>query len=152
MKASLLQQLTEIRFQMDDILRMQYATQYNEARPHLPFNIDYEFDYDFDAEKLAKDDMGITEEVVQDLKTLKTNPDVQASGFFNQTYEMVHRGGEFMDFSIVKLQIYHKKLVSHGTIQLYMHLMCLKFQLEFKKPMKQMWRVEMMCKIKMFGF
>jgi hypothetical protein len=104
MKASLLEQLTEIRFQMDDILRMQYATQYNEARPHLPFNIDYEFDYDFDAEKLAKDDMGITEEVVQDLKTLKTNPDVQATGFFNQTYEMVHRGSEFMDFSIVKLQ------------------------------------------------
>ena len=104
MKASWLQQLTEIRFQMDDILRMQYATQYNEARPHLPFNIDYEFDYDFDAEKLAKDDMGITEEVVLDLKNLKTNPDVQASGFFNQTYEMVHRGGEFMDFSIVKLQ------------------------------------------------
>ena len=104
MKASWLQQLTEIRFQMDDILRMQYATQYNEARPHLPFNIDYEFDYDFDAEKLAKDDMGITEEVVLDLKNLKNNPDVQASGFFNQTYEMVHRGGEFMDFSIVKLQ------------------------------------------------
>ena len=89
---------------MDDILRRHIReAQYNEARPHLPFNIDYEFDYDFDAEKLAKDDMGITEEVVR-LKTLKTNPDVQASGFFNQTYEMVHRGGEFMDFSIVKLQ------------------------------------------------
>ena len=48
--------------------------------------------------------MNITEEVVLDLKNLKNNPDVQASGFFNQTYEMVHRGGEFMDFSIVKLQ------------------------------------------------
>lgn len=104
MKASWLQELTEIRFQMDDILRMQYAAQYNEARPHLPFNIDYELDYDFDAVALAKDEMGITEEIVGDLTTLQNNPEVRASGFFNQTYDMVHRGGEYMDFSIVKLQ------------------------------------------------
>ena len=105
MNASWLQELTEIRFQMDDILRMQYATQYNEARPHLPFNIDYELDYNFDSEHLAKKgNEGITEEIVGDLAILQNNPAVRASGFFNQTYDMVHRGGEKMDFSIVKLQ------------------------------------------------
>jgi len=95
MNASWLQELTEIRFQMDDILRMQYATQYNEARPHLPFNIDYELDYNFDSEHLAKKgNKGITEEIVGDLAILQNNPAVRASGFFNQTYDMVHRGGE----------------------------------------------------------
>jgi hypothetical protein len=110
MTASWLQELTEIRSQMDDILRMQYATQSNEARPHLPFNIEYELDYDFDAEALAKADMGITEEVVNDLKALQNNPEVISNGFFNQTYDMVHRGGERMDFSIVKIQTVPKEV------------------------------------------
>jgi hypothetical protein len=104
MNSRWLKELTRVRFEMDDILRMQYAPTSNEPRPHLPFNLEYESDYNLDPKDVAQ-----SREVLEDdaiaLESLKRNTKVTDSGFFNQTYEMVHRGGQQrMDFSIVRLQ------------------------------------------------
>ena len=58
---------------------------------------------------LIQKDVAQSREVLEDdaiaLESLKRNTKVTDSGFFNQTYEMVHRGGQQrMDFSIVRLQ------------------------------------------------
>ena len=103
MDARLLKQLTNVRFEMDDILRMHYASSLNEARPHLPFNMEYEQDYDFDSAAVAQDRL-VTEDNLIDLETLKSDPDLQREGYFTKTYDMVHRGGETIDFSIATLQ------------------------------------------------
>jgi len=103
MDARLLKQLTNVRFEMDDILRTHYAASLNEARPHLPFNMEYEQDYDFDSAAVAQDRL-VTEDNLIDLETLKADPDLQREGYFTKTYDMVHRGGETIDFSIATLQ------------------------------------------------
>lgn len=103
MNAHWLKELTRVRAEMDDIFVAQHEANFNMPRPHLPFTPVYDLDYDWDPVAIAKDEE-MTEEDALTLLELQQDPEIQASDFFNETYDMVHRGGEYEDFGVVKLQ------------------------------------------------
>lgn len=103
MNAHWLKELTRIRAEMDDIFVAQHEVNFNLPRPHLPFSPSYDIDYDWDPVSIAKDEE-MTEEDAATLLYLQKSELLQASGFFQETYDMVHRGSEQVDFSVVKLQ------------------------------------------------
>jgi threonine/homoserine/homoserine lactone efflux protein len=117
-KESPTQRLTNMREEMDKVVRDSYtgiATD-SKNRTFTPFSSKYEADYDFepaanpdpdpddDDDDDEEDEDEVDEQDEKDLKLLVSNPEVWATGFFDPTYEMFHRGGSFEDFSAVQMR------------------------------------------------
>jgi hypothetical protein len=103
MNAHWLKELTHVRAEMDDIFVAQHEANFNLPRPHLPFTPTFDLDYDWDPVSVAKDEE-LTEEDASILAGFRASPVMKASDFFNETYDMVHRGGDQLDFGVVKVQ------------------------------------------------
>ena len=103
MNAYWLKELTRVRAEMDDIFVAQHEANFNLPRPHLPFNPSYDIDYDWDPVSIAKDEE-MTEEDALTLLALQRSSIIKESNFLQETYDMVHRGSEQVDFGVVKLQ------------------------------------------------
>ncbi len=104
-----LDRLTDIRLERDNLLRPYYETTHDLPRPFLPWAL-YDKDYDFNSVLLSRDGTEVTEEQYLDLQSLQNMKSVRQSKFFEDTYDMPHRGGEFEDFSIVTLQALPKEI------------------------------------------
>lgn len=94
-----LKELTRIRTEMDEILNAQYGT-HNNPRPHLPFT-KYDTDYDLNPVAVAEDEE-VSEENAFYLKLMLKK--FGKTDFFDDTYDMVHRGAEYIDLGMVRLQ------------------------------------------------
>lgn len=101
MNAHWLKELTRIRAEMDDIFVAQHEASFNTARPHLPFTPSFDIDYDWDPVAVAKNEE-LTEDEALELRALQFTP--KAKNFMTETYDMVHRGGEYVDVGAVTLQ------------------------------------------------
>jgi hypothetical protein len=103
MNAHWLKELSRVRAEMDDIFVAQHESNFNLPRPHLPFTPSFDLDYDWDPVAIAKDEE-VTEDDLLNLVALQKSERVQGSTFLDETYDMVHRGSEQLDFGAVKLQ------------------------------------------------
>lgn len=98
-----LNELTKVREEMDEILLAQSKARFNLPRAHVPFNYDYDKDYQSNPEIAAKYG-DVTEDDAVDLEALKNDPEVRQTDFFTMNYDMMHRGYDQVDFGGVKLQ------------------------------------------------
>lgn len=98
-----LKQLTRVRAEMDDIFVAQHEANFNLPRPYLPFTPTFDLDYDWDPVAVATDEE-LTEEDAETLVYLQRDEGMNGAGFFDETYDMIHRGGDQVDFGAVKLQ------------------------------------------------
>lgn len=103
MNAYWLKELIRVRTEMDDIFVAQHEANFNLPRPHLPFTPSFDIDYDWDTVSVAQD-MELLEEDALTLWNMQANERLEESNFFQETYDMVHRGSSQADFGVVKLQ------------------------------------------------